>query len=71
MTEANPDSVLNADTSLVLHQYLSSGDTLSAEVSPSKKQRDDLFLALLEYFKIHFNQLHDFKSHAILHDILR
>ena len=71
MAEANPDSMLNADTSLVLHQYLSSGDTLSAEVSPSKKQRDDLFLSLLEYFKIHFNQLHDFKSHAILHDILR
>ena len=71
VANTNPNSVLNADTSLVLHQYLSSGDTLSAEVSPSKKQRDDLFLALLEYLKIHFEQLNDLKSHAILHDILR
>ena len=66
-----PEAILGEEPSLLLHNYLAMGDIYKSEISTTKPQRNALFGALLEYYKIHFNQLHDFKSHAILHEILR
>ena len=64
-------SILAEEPSNLLHNYLSLNNIYQSEIITSQPMRNNLLMALLEYYKIHFNQLHDFKSHAILHDILR
>lgn len=66
-----PEAIIGEESSLLLHKYLSFNNIYQNEINTTHTQRNALFSALLEYFKIHFNQLHDFKSHTILHDILR
>jgi len=66
-----PEAIINEETSLLLHNYLSFNDIYRNEIGTTNVQRNALFSALLDYFKIHFNQLHDFKSHIVLHEILR
>lgn len=61
-------TLLNKDTSLVLHQYLS---TVSPTPTPPFALRMSVLTALLDYYKIHFNDLRDFQSHLILHEVLQ
>lgn len=68
---SDPEAIINRETSYLLHNYLSFSNIFKNEINTTHTQRNELFLALLEYYKIHFNQLSDFKSHAILHEILR
>lgn len=65
------DSILGAVPSQLLHNYLCMTDIYNDETATNVLQRNELLSALLEYFKIHFNQLGDFKSHVVLHEILR
>lgn len=65
------DSILGAVPSQLLHNYLCMTDIYNDETATNALQRNELLSALLEYFKIHFNQLGDFKSHVVLHEILR
>ncbi|MBR0073574.1 MAG: DNA repair protein RecO [Bacteroidales bacterium] len=65
------DMILADGPSELLHNYLTMTDIYNDEMSPNASQRNELLSALLEYFKIHFNQLGDFKSHLILHEVLR
>ena len=68
---SDPEAILNRETSSLLHNYLSFSNIFKNEINTTHTQRNELFLALLEYYKIHFNQLSDFKSHVVLHEILR
>ena len=68
---SDPEAILNRETSSLLHNYLSFSNIFENEINTTHTQRNELFLALLEYYKIHFNQLSDFKSHVVLHEILR
>ena len=61
-------TLLNKDTSLVLHLYLSSASPIP---TPPFALRMAVLTALLDYYKIHFNDLHDFQSHLILHQVLQ
>ena len=65
------DIVLDKMPSRQLHNYLCMNDIYNDENTINAIQRNELLSALLEYFKIHFNQLGDFKSHLVLHEILR
>ncbi len=65
------DSILGAEPSRLLHNYLCMTDIYNDETATNATQRNELLSAMLEYFKIHFSQLGDFKSHIVLHEILR
>ena len=64
----NADNILDNDTSMALHQYLS----LTANNMPmAYPRRNAVLKALLQYYKIHFENLGDFQSHIILHEALQ
>ena len=65
---ANIDYFLDADSSSQFHACLSSGGKMP---SLNAKQRGTALLNLLEYYHIHLSDFHNFKSHEILHSVLR
>ena len=80
------ETTLSPDLSVFLHQYqLSfhpaalqacdrSGASLSHTISPSHsplRQRADLLNALLSYYHLHLSGFGNFRSHEILHTVLK
>ena len=64
----NTDDILNNENSLALHQYLSLHPN---DISISYTQRNAVLKNLIQYYKIHFENLSDFQSHIILHEVLQ
>jgi len=64
----NVDNILDNNTSLALHQYLSYPTT---NISLPYTQRNAVLKSLIQYYKIHFENLCDFQSHIILHEMLQ
>jgi DNA repair protein RecO (recombination protein O) len=62
----NADNILDSNTSSALHQYLSNPNT-----SIPYHLRNAVLKSLLQYYKIHFENLSDFQSHIILHEVLQ
>lgn len=64
----NADNILDHNTSWGLYQYLSQ---TTNNISIPYPQRNAVLKSLLQYYKIHFENLSDFQSHIILHEMLQ
>lgn len=64
----NADNILDNNTSLALSQYLSHPTN---NISIPYTLRNTVLKSLLLYYKIHFENLSDFQSHIILHEVLQ
>lgn len=70
-SDAFPETLLDKGTSLMLHKYLNMRNPYKESLHTPYRERNLLFSAMLDYFRIHFTNLSDFKSHVILHEILK
>lgn len=61
------ESTLTAGLSATLHGYLQGDEAMKA----SLRERTDLLNALIAYFQMHLSGFRNFKSHEILHTVLR
>lgn len=68
---ANDDYFLDATSSSHFHNCLSCYMSHSPMPSLSSKQRCETLNNLLEYYHIHFPDFRNFKSHEVLHSVLR
>lgn len=64
----NANNILDNNTSLALYQYLSYP---ANNICMPYIQRNAVLKSLLQYYKIHFENLSDFQSHIILHEVLQ
>lgn len=65
------EGTLDAGISLLLHYYLQSVNNQHPMPITTLKQRTELINDLLEYFRLHVAEFHNFKSHEILHSVLQ
>ena len=68
---APSETTLSPSLSESLHQYLSTTQTLSDSATQPLKSRRDLIDALIAYFQFHLSGFKQFRSHEILHTILK
>ena len=66
-----PELIANRDTSYTLFKYLNMNDLYKESLQIPYQERNQLLVMLLDYFKVHFSGLSDFKSHIVLHEILK
>ena len=64
------ESTLGSGLSATLHSYLQTYE-IDATPHATLKERTDLVNALIAYFQMHLSGFHNFKSHEILHSVLR
>lgn len=69
-TDPNTSYFLDASASNNLHRCLSSSRQ-PADNALNAKQRSETLNHLLEYYHIHLSDFHNFKSHEVLHSVLR
>ena len=69
----NPDTdyFLDAASSHQMHHYLSSSRRRETTPRLSATQRNTTLNNLLEYYQVHLSDFRNFKSHEILHSVLR
>ncbi|MBP5327425.1 MAG: DNA repair protein RecO [Bacteroidales bacterium] len=67
----NVDYFLDATSSSRFHSCLSCSMSHTPMPTLSSKQRSDTLNNLLEYYHIHFPDFRNFKSHEVLHSVLR
>ena len=67
------ETTLPSNLSMILHEYLLSSHSQSLPVTPSHslQSRRDLIDALIAYFQFHLSGFKQFRSHEILHTILK
>lgn len=65
------ETLLDTGSSLLLHKYLNINDLYKESLQTSYPERNKLLTDMTDYFRIHLSNLSDFKSQAILHEILR
>lgn len=65
---ADTKCLLDAEQSLVLHQYMSNHYTTQ---QPPFQQRNTLLKSLIDYYKTHFDTMGNFQSHYVLHQVLQ
>lgn len=70
-TNPNIDYFLDSTASSHLHNYLNSCHNHCQQPLLDSKQRRSTLDNLLEYYHIHFSDFNNFKSHEILHSVLR
>ena len=61
------ESTLTAGLSATLHRYLQGDEIMKASLN----ERTDLLNAMIAYFQMHLSGFRNFKSHEILHTVLR
>ena len=65
---ADTKCLLDAEQSLVLHQYMSNHYITQ---QPPFQQRNALLKSLIDYYKTHFDTMSNFQSHYVLHQVLQ
>ena len=71
MANPNVDYFLDPLASSHLHYYLNACHNNGEQPRLDSKQRNSTLNNLLEYYHIHFSDFNNFKSHEILHSVLR
>lgn len=72
-TNPNMHYCLDAPSSSNLHYFMAANHCSTVQVShhPTAAQRNTTLSNLLEYYQVHLSEFRNFKSHEVLHAVLR